>query len=119
MAAIGALTINAWRGTVLLAQSQVDVFTRPGVDGTGIIVGATHGTPYQVETDHYGTLLEVTTWVDLALSYVGSVVSVTDSFGTVHADTAVIAVSFGIRAVRGLGASTHLVTANWSMITEP
>ncbi len=71
-----------------------------------------------METDYYSSLVNVQTWRDLALTYPGSAISITDGFGQVWADTVVLDVSFVIRAVKGLGASTHLITAQWQLMVD-
>ncbi len=121
MAVIGALNIDAWRGTPQGEQKPVDIVTRAGVAGTGLVVGANQATPYTVETDYYGTYAQVTSWRDTALGYVGTSQSITDTFGTSWTDTAILGVSFAIRRVKGLptgGSATHLITATWQMASE-
>jgi hypothetical protein len=119
MAAIGSLTISAWRGTVQGEQKPVDIITRAGVAGTGLMVGAPQATPYSVETDYYGTVSQVGTWRDTALGYVGTVVSVTDSHGATWGDTAVLGLQFVILRCLGLGGSnTHLIRATWQLVSE-
>jgi hypothetical protein len=119
MAAIGSLTINAWRGTVQGEQKPVEIVTRAGVAGTGALIGAAVATPYTVETDFYGTSAQCDTWRDTALGYVGTSVSITDSIGATWSDTLVEGVSFVYLRAKGLGGSnTHLIRATWQMWSE-
>lgn len=119
MAAIGSLSVDAWRGSVQGMQQSLEVFTRAGVDGSGLLVNAYHGVPYTVETDFYGTLAGVQSWRATALTYPGTVVSVTDSDSYAWANTAVLGVEFIIRRAKGLGGTnTHIITATWQMISE-
>jgi hypothetical protein len=120
MAVIGALSLDCWRGTVQSEQKPVDVVTRSGVAGTGLVVGAAQATAYTVETEYYGTYAQVTTWRDTALGYVGTSQSVTDAHGTAWADTAILGISFIIRRCKlpTGGSHTHLITATWQMLSE-
>lgn len=118
MAAIGGLTANCWRGTVQGEQKPVEVVTRSGVAGTGLLVGAYQATPYEIETEYYSDVTGVGTWRDTALAMVGTSVSITDHLGAVWSDTAVLGFAFVIRRVAGLGANTHLITARWHLVSE-
>ena len=119
MAAIGSLTVNAWRGTVQGEQKPVEIVRRAGIAGTGLLVGANQATPYTVETDYYGTLAQCGTWRDTALGYVGTSQSVTDGVGATWSDTAIIDMQFVIFAAKGLGGSnTHTIRATWTMASE-
>jgi hypothetical protein len=118
MAAIGSLTIHAMRGTPQGEAKAVQVITRPGVDGTGMLVGAYQSREFTVETDFYSTQVNVDSWYATALTYVGTSVSMTDGIGTVWTDTLVLDIAFQINAVKGLGASTHLIRAQWRMMVD-
>ena len=117
--AIGSLTIHAIRGTVQGEQKPVQVITRAGVAGTGLLVGAAQATPYNLETDFYGSVVQCDTWRNTALAMVGTVVSITDAFGATWTDTAVLGVEFRYITARGLGAgNTTIVRATWSLVSE-
>jgi len=120
MPAIGALYATSWRGTVLGRQKPVEVITRAGVAGTGLVVGALAATPFSVETEYYGTYAQVTSWRDSALGYVGTSQIVTDTHGTTWSDVAIVGLSFRIlRCVLPPGGSyTHLIAAEWQMMAE-
>lgn len=118
MAAIGSLTIQALRGTPQNEAKVVQVITRPGVDGTGMLVGAYQSREFTVETDYYSTLVNVQSWRATALTYVGTSVSMTDGLGETWTDTLVLDISFQILAVKGLGSSTHLIRAQWRMMVD-
>lgn len=119
MASIGALTLDSWRGTVQWKQSPVEVITRAGVSGTGMLVGATIGVPYQVETYYKGTLAEVQTWRNTAAGYVGTAQTVVDAQGESWADTAILSVEFQIFRAKALGGTaTHLCRATWTMSSD-
>jgi hypothetical protein len=117
--AIGSLTPNAIRGTVQGEKKPVSVVTRAGVAGTGLLVGAAQATPYQLETDYYGTLAQCGTWRDSALAMVGTVVSITDAFGATWSDTAVLDIEFRFITAKGLGGSnTTILRATWTLVSE-
>lgn len=117
--AIGSLTPHAIRGTVQGEQKPVQVVTRAGVAGTGLLVGAAQATPYTLETDYYGTLANCGTWRDTALAMVGTVVSITDAFGATWSDTAVLGVEFKFITANGLGGSnTTILRATWTLVSE-
>ena len=119
MAAIGSLTIHAWRGTVQAWQSPVEIITRAGVEGTGLVVGADQGTPFNVETDYYGTIAQCDTWRNTAIGIVGTSVSITDGNGATWSDTAILNVAFTYIRAKGLGGSnTHIIRATWHMVNE-
>jgi hypothetical protein len=120
MAVIGALSLDMWRGTVQGEQKPVEVITRAGVAGTGLVVGAYQATPYIVETAYYGTLAEVGTWRDTALGYVGTSQSITDGNGVSWTDTAILGVTFNIVRCKlpAGGSDTHLILATWQMASE-
>ena len=120
MAVIGALNLDCWRGTVQGEQKPVDVVTRAGVAGTGLVVGANQATPFTVETEYYGTYAQVTSWRDTALGYVGTSQSVTDAHGTSWTDTAILGMTFQIRRCKlpTGGSHTHLISATWQMLAE-
>lgn len=117
--AIGSLTPHAIRGTVQGEQKSVAVVTRAGVAGTGLLVSAAQATPYTLETDYYGTLVQCDTWRDTALGMVGTVVSITDAFGATWTDTAVLGLEFRYITAKGLGGSnTHILRATWTLVSE-
>jgi hypothetical protein len=119
MAALGSLTVDAWRGDVQGKQKPVEVVTRAGVSGTGLLVGAATATPFQVDTDYAGTLAEVTTWRNSALGMVGTAVAATDGKGAAWTDVAVLGVEFVIMPGLGLGGTkTHVIRATWRLAAE-
>lgn len=118
MASVSSLTVNAWRGSILGEQKGVEIITRAGVAGTGILVGAYQATRSVIETEYYGTLANCQTWVNTAVTYTGNSISVTDALGTTWSDTVVLSVTYKIQAVKGLGANTHIVFATWEMMAE-
>lgn len=119
MAAISTLAIDSWRGQVQGEQKPVNIVTRAGVAGTGLLVGASQATPYNIETDYYGTIGQVDTWRNTALGLVGTSVSVTDGWGATWTDTAILGVSFQyIRAIGLPGSATHIIRASWQMVSE-
>jgi hypothetical protein len=119
MAAIGTLTISAMRGTVQGERKPVEIITRPGVAGTGLLVGAYQAPPYTLETDYYSTLANCLTWMASADLLVGTSVSVTDALGETRSDTAVLGLDYQVIRAKGLGGSnTHIVRATWTMASE-
>lgn len=119
MAAIGSLTIHGFRGTVQGEQKPVEIVTRAGVAGTGMLVGAYTATPFDVETDYYSDISGCGTWRDTALGYVGTSQSVTDGVGATWTDVAIVGVRFVIFAASGLpDSATHIIRASWSMAAE-
>ena len=118
MAAIGSLTIQAMRGTPQNELQSVQVITRPGVDGTGLLVGEYQSQPFTVETDYYSTLANVQTWRGTASTYVGTSVTMTDGLGEAWTDVIVLGLQYQILAVKGLGSSTHLIRAQWTLMVD-
>lgn len=119
MAAISSLTPNAWRGQIQGVRTSNQTFRRAGVSGTGMLVGGTHGAEYAVETDYFGTLAECDTWRNTALGLVGTKVSVTDAWGATWSDTLILDVRFRyIRAMCLPSTATHILRAEWDMLSE-
>ncbi len=118
MAAVGSLTIHAWRGTVQGESKQTQIITRPGVDGTGMLVSAYQSKEFDIETDFYSTLANVLAWQATALTYPGTTISTTDAFGVTYTDTVIIDVRSTIVTVKGLGSSTHLIRSQWRMLVD-
>ena len=119
MSSLGSLTVHAMRGTLQGTQKPVEVVTRAGVAGTGLVVGASIATPFQVETDFYGTISDCDTWRDTALGYVGTSQSVTDGDGATWSDVAILGMEFQrMRAIGLGGTSTHVVRATWRLAAE-
>lgn len=118
MAAIGSLAIHAWRGTPQGETKAVEVIRRPGVDGTGLLVGEYQSRQSIVETEYYSSFANVQIWEAAALLLVGTSVSVTDGNGATWSDTVILDIQYSIRAVKGLGASTHIISARWVMAMD-
>jgi hypothetical protein len=117
--AIGSLTPHSIRGTIQGEQRSVSVFTRAGVDGTGLLVGAYQATSYTLETDYYGTVEQCDTFRNTALDLVGTSVSITDAFGATWTDNAVLGFEFRYIIAKGLGGSnTTIIRATWSLVSE-
>lgn len=119
MSALGSLTCHAWRGILQKTQKPVQPVYRPGVAGTGLLVGAAHATESPVETDFYGTLANVIAWRDTALGFVGTSQTATDGLGGAWTDVAVLGLTFQIMAAGGLGGTnTHVIRASWRLAAE-
>jgi hypothetical protein len=119
MAAIGSLTIHAWRGSIQGEMRPVEVIRRAGVDGTGLLVGNYHSTPSVVETDYYGTKAQVESWTATANTLVGTSVSITDGLGSTWTDAALLDLSYVyIRAKIGGVLDSYIVRATWTIAVE-
>lgn len=119
MAAIGTLTPYAWRGQIQGEKKPVEIVTRAGVAGTGLLVGAATSTPFQVETDYIGTQAQVDTWRNTALGLPGTSVSVTDGWGAVWSDVAILDVQFTYIRAKALGGTNIIILrAVWTMAAE-
>jgi hypothetical protein len=119
MASIGATALDAWRGTIQRPRRPVAVHTRTGVAGAGFTVGAAVGVPSDVQTEKLlATLSAAMTQVSAFEALVGTVISVTDSAGIVHASTLVLGCSNTVRSVAGVVGLTALVETQWQFMVE-
>ena len=119
MSAIGSLSPTAWRGQIQGEKPPVELVTRAGVAGTGMLVGAATSTPFQIETDLIGTIAQADTFRNTALGYVGTSQSVTDGWGAVWSDVAILDFQFQyIRAASLGGTNVVILRATWTMAAE-
>lgn len=118
MSSIGTLSFTAWKGTIQPQSASVETFTRAGVDGTGLLVGAVRGVQSAIETVNVDTLVNVAADLDDAKAMVGTVVTAVDDSGTTFSNTAVISVSGTIKRCGGVGSSTHMLTMSWQLLAE-
>lgn len=118
MAVIGSLAVTAWRGDIQGERRSVEPVTRAGVDGLGLLVGAYQSTISEIETDYVDTLVNVETWESSADALVGDAVSVTDGWGNVWTDVAILSVTYRRTAIKYGGATRYLTRATWQMAAD-
>ncbi len=111
--------VDAWRGTLQGPKRAVMPFVKPGVDGSGIVVGGKHATPSEVETMTW--CLDLSAAVTLKATYealVGTIGSVTDDAGTTLDKCAILSVEAQILACTGHAVNAALLSARWTILGD-
>lgn len=116
MAAIGSYTVEIWRsGQIIPAQKLcATVEAPPGVDGTGVIVGAWKRPPVTIQTaNHYASGALAIAAQNTIRALAGTSVTVTDQFGTAHAGVIVLDVASSLSVTL---LNTVRLEATWRLL---
>lgn len=116
MPAVGSNQVDTWQGFLVEGWGRpiTSLYSRDGVDGLGVEVSAWRQRPVTVRTQ-VDIATDPAVLVDAYTALVGTVVPVTDPFGTVWDGVTILECTARyFRTVTG----TFRVTAEWSMMTK-